>query len=47
MRAAIAEALQFRAGGGKVRITVQDARGTVSAERCLCERFTPHDDAGS
>ena len=47
MRAAIAEALQFRAGGGKVRITVQDARGTVSAERCLCDRFTPHDDSGS
>jgi len=47
LRVAIAEALQFRAGGGKVRITVQNARGTVGAERCLCDRLTPHDDAGS
>ena len=47
LRVAIAEALQLRGAGGKVRITVQDARGAVSAERCLRDRFTPHDDAAS
>jgi hypothetical protein len=40
LRVAITDALQLRAAGRGVRITVQDARGNTCAVRCLCERFT-------
>ena len=40
LRVAIAEALQLRAEGRNVRVTVQDADGENCAERCLCSRFS-------
>jgi hypothetical protein len=40
LRVAVTEALQLRAEGRKVRITVQDADGETCVERCLCSRFS-------
>lgn len=40
LRVAITEALQLRAEGRDVRITVQDASGENRAERCLCLGFS-------
>jgi hypothetical protein len=40
LRVAITEALQLRAEGRAVRITVQDADGETCVERCLCSRFS-------
>ena len=39
LQVAVADALQIRRCGGEVRIVVMDARGTICAERCLCDRF--------
>lgn len=39
LRVAITDALQWRAAGHDVRITVQDANGDICAERCVCTRF--------
>jgi hypothetical protein len=38
LRVAIAEALRLRAAGRGIRIA---ADGTICAEQCLCQRFTP------
>jgi hypothetical protein len=39
LRVAIVEALHLRNTDRRVRITVEDARGHVCAEHCLCRRF--------
>lgn len=39
LRVAISDALRLRNTDQRVRVTVQDARGVVSAERCLCGQF--------
>jgi hypothetical protein len=39
LRVAVADALCRRRCGEPVRLVVKDARGTVRAERCLCNRF--------
>jgi hypothetical protein len=39
LRVAVADALCQRKCGQPVRLVVQDARGTVCAWRCLCDRF--------
>lgn len=39
LRVAISEALAVRRSGRPARVALDDADGSVIAERCLCERF--------